>query len=1650
MSRPSRVSQWLGRGAAAALAAAVIAPLTLSGASAHPGHDDAGATAAVQADAPEGVDWSDYEKLLLTKDTGEPIDLAVLPDSRVLHTARDGVLRLTDPTSGLTSQVAELDVYHNSEDGLQGIALDPNFEENHWVYMAYAPREMSGTSATGVDYPQTTPSGSAPEQLPEGADPETYWDQWLGYNVLSRFQFDPETGNLDLDSEQQIIKIDAQRGQCCHVGADIAFDGDGNLYLSTGDNTPAGTPGANGYTPINNAPGMNPGFDSRRGSGNTNDLRGSILRINVLDDIASGAEPGPESTYTIPEGNLFNTGEYDAELVREEIYVTGVRNPFRIDFDTESGALVWGDYGPDAGSAQADRGPMGYVEWQLTTEPMNGGWPYCHGPNDGGAYNEWNFEDGVAGDVTFDCATGPVNNSTFNTGLEQLPPVTEPQIWYGDEPGDQPEAWDGLVSFTDGGGQAPMGGPIYRYDAENESTTQFPEVWDGHAFMAEFSQDYVAAFGLDELSSDGEVTDIYNFLPNAHLYEQAVPEWSGIMDMEFGPDGSLYVLEYGKGFFRQNPEAGIYRIDYNPNNKTPRAVLEADQISSSDAPLEVQFDASASVDPEAENVTYEWDFEGDGEFVEGEAVESFTYDELGQYTAVVRVTDPQGLFGLAVQEITVGNTAPEIELNVDNGAIFNWGDSVDISVSVTDAEDGNEPVCDRVNWTFGLGHNLHAHPEVSGTGCEFTLETSENAVEHGEGEKIFGTLVVSYTDEAQGDVPATTGEATLVLKPEVQQAEWYDSAEGVSVADDPDASAGSYVTEFEEGDSITFEPVALTHAPSGEPIDTVTARGSGEGTLSLNWQDETLASFDFSGDTGWQDVTAALEQAPEGSGAVVVTSTGGVDLDALTFAASGDSGSEPPVCEDPEADVPADDEFDGTQVDPCRWEIVDYDSDLAHVSDGSYHVSTTDADFYGTDNSPVPNILQSKVLSGDQWTVEAAFTADLESSYQQGGIMVRADEDNYVKIDPVYAGDGGDTPLRVELRSEVNGEVQDPQDDLTDLALPTDGTYHVQLTRDGDTFTGAFSTDGEDWQELPSAVTNASLADAAPGLYALGAQQAEPTTVSFDYFRVVDGEESPEPIEVPVEDVSLQMFSLIPWVDEVGLEAVLERLGEIGFVNIEPFGGNFEGYTAQEFRELAAGYGLSVPSSHYNVDEDSFGETLEFVDTLGQEYVGSGGFAAPGIDTYEDTLATAETMNRLGQLSVAAGVGKFFGHNHDGEFTTMYEHEGEQLSAWEILVAETNPEYVTFELDVAWAAHAGVDVVELIGTYGDRVELLHIKDATDLGGADGPTFTNLGEGEMALQEILAAAQEAPIAYYALEYDMAGDGESFATSGFEYLTGIEAGQPEPEEPVQVTPEEVTFTDEPGTDSDSFVVPEVEGVQYLAGGDVIEAGTHPGEGTVTVTAQAVEGYELAEGATVEWSHTFDATGGPGELVEVTPEEVVFTDEPGTENDAFTIPEVEGVEYVLLGESAGGSPGVAGSRSVLARDIAAALVPTPDEVLEPGTYAAQGSVTIIARAAAGYVLPEGATTEWTFEFSTAGQEAPTDPGADPTDPGADPTGPGADPTGPGQDPTGSGEVPTEGSTGGDLPTTGADVGVLAALAALLLLVGTGIATRARRQHA
>jgi glucose/arabinose dehydrogenase len=447
-----------------------------------------------------------FTKTILHPQSGEPVALAVLPDGRVLHTVRNGRIWLHG-LDGTNSVAADIPVYSNDEDGLQGIALDPDFNAVPWIYVYYSPR-------------LATPGGNAPLE-----GPSTIWQLYAGVNRLSRFLFDGRA--LDLSSEQVILEVPVDRGICCHTGGDIDFDGAGNLYLSTGDDT---TPAeSNGFTPIDERPERNPGVDAQRSAANTADLRGKILRIRVASD----------GSYTSPEGNLFPPG---TALTRPEIYAMGLRNPYRFAVNRATNEVYVADYAPDQGVANPARGPAATGKWLVIRRAANYGWPYCIGHL---AYVDYDFATETSG-APFDCDS-PRNESPRNTGLVELPPVTDPELMY--NYGSAPN-YPGLGS----GGIGPMAGPMYVFDPASTSPIKWPQQYSGGIIFYEWTRDLIALFRLDENGALGAIES----LPPEVTAESP-------MDVEFGPDGALYVLEYGEGYYSANPDAQLTRIEFHPS-----------------------------------------------------------------------------------------------------------------------------------------------------------------------------------------------------------------------------------------------------------------------------------------------------------------------------------------------------------------------------------------------------------------------------------------------------------------------------------------------------------------------------------------------------------------------------------------------------------------------------------------------------------------------------------------------------------------------------------------------------------------------------------------------------------------------------------------------------------------------------------------------------------------------------------------------------------------------------------------------------------------------------------------------------------------------------------------------------------------------------
>ncbi|HEX6022625.1 MAG TPA: PQQ-dependent sugar dehydrogenase, partial [Solirubrobacter sp.] len=150
------------------------------------------AAAAAQTPPPD----TNFQKVVVDATPGEPMDLAVLPDGKALHVERSGEVWLHNPKNGLKTLAANLDVYEHDEEGLQSVALDPNFEKNRWIYLYYSP--PLDTPTDDPDTP-TVNEGDAPFfGAPEDFEP------FRGYIQLSRFKWTGST--VDLDSEQKIIQ----------------------------------------------------------------------------------------------------------------------------------------------------------------------------------------------------------------------------------------------------------------------------------------------------------------------------------------------------------------------------------------------------------------------------------------------------------------------------------------------------------------------------------------------------------------------------------------------------------------------------------------------------------------------------------------------------------------------------------------------------------------------------------------------------------------------------------------------------------------------------------------------------------------------------------------------------------------------------------------------------------------------------------------------------------------------------------------------------------------------------------------------------------------------------------------------------------------------------------------------------------------------------------------------------------------------------------------------------------------------------------------------------------------------------------------------------------------------------------------------------
>jgi cytochrome c len=563
-----------------------------------------------------------FTPVVLTADGAldEPMNFEVLKDGRAYVNERKGGLKLVDPVNKTVTLVANIPVntkytsaegkVTEAEEGFVGFTIDPKFDENHWAYLYYAhPTEKK--------------------------------------QILSRWELRED--KLILGTEKIMLEISTQRETCCHTGGGMTWDDKGNLFLTVGNNT--GNVVEKSQT--DERPGRS-SWDDQRGSANTNDLRGKILRIH----------PEADGSYSIPDGNLFPKG---TPKTRPEIYIMGDRNPWRPSVDSKTGYLYWGEVGPDA-NADTKTTKTGMDEFNQARGPGNFGWPYFIGENVGYPLYDY-VHDTVLGENN---PAKPINKSINNTGLAELPPAQPAFISY-------PYGISEKFPLVGTGARCAVGGPIYHQENFTGARRPFPAYFEGKWIVADLSRGWIMTISMNDKA---DYQSMEPFLPS---YQPIEP-----IDIKFGPSGDLYVLEYGSNWFRKSDNARLVRIAYNAGNRSPVAAISS-SAPGGVLPLQVKLSSAGTKDFDGDSLKYDWKIvpvAGGSTQHFTDSNPSLTLTTSGEYLATLTVTDPQGASNSKSLKIVAGNAPPAIDLSITgNKTFFFPGKPFAYSVKVTDRED---------------------------------------------------------------------------------------------------------------------------------------------------------------------------------------------------------------------------------------------------------------------------------------------------------------------------------------------------------------------------------------------------------------------------------------------------------------------------------------------------------------------------------------------------------------------------------------------------------------------------------------------------------------------------------------------------------------------------------------------------------------------------------------------------------------------------------------------------------------------------------------------------------------------------------------------------------------------------------------------------
>lgn len=745
---------------------------------------------------PVGTGWS------------EVVGLTFAEDGRMFVWERSG--RIWNVDGGVKSSQPLIDISEEvggwRDYGLLGVALHPDFYSNGYIYLLYV-----------VDHHHLIHHGTA------SYDPAAneYFMATIGRITRYTARAGDDFRTVDPSSRLVLLGESIDTGfpilhQSHGVGG-LIFGTDGTLLASCGDGASYSAVDTGGdvggtYASQALAEGI---IDARQNVGAyrsqlPDSLNGKIIRID------------PTTGDGVPSNPLFDGAA--PRSARSRLWALGLRNPCRIALRPGTGSHDPAD--ADPGSITI--GDVGWSTWEdlhVANRPgQNFGWPAFEGMEAHGQY--WNSDTpnydapnplfGVGGctqqyfffrDLIQQDTLDPNPSFPNPCDTSQEIPASIPRFvhsrpvidWRHGSGPSRTSIYNGndAATINIGAAGSPVAGPQFGGNCSMGGVwytgTDFPEEYRNTYFHSDYGAQWIRNFVFDANDRPVEVRDFTTGRPVVAMATHPI-------------EGALYYVSWS---------SQVWKITYTPSGNQPPTAAASLDVAYGPAPLAVQFDGSASTDPEGLALGFEWDF-GDGSATSSAVSPLHVFDAPAgvptRYDVTLTVTDSGGLASVATLLVSVNNSPPQVTITSPlDGTLYPMdGDSIyDLRASVTDVEHaGAELSC---SWQTYLHHNNHFHEEPEDPACDTTTVISPIGCN---GETYFYRIVCRVTDAA-----GLSGSDEVILLPDCPNVTPVARDDSATVAQGYEVAIDVLANDSDPDGSIDPATVEVFNPPAAGSTD---------------------------------------------------------------------------------------------------------------------------------------------------------------------------------------------------------------------------------------------------------------------------------------------------------------------------------------------------------------------------------------------------------------------------------------------------------------------------------------------------------------------------------------------------------------------------------------------------------------------------------------------------------------------------------------------------------------------------------------------------------------------------------------------------------------------------------------------------------------